>query len=99
MCANLLGRPCLRGHVFCAEVDELFGAFVLELAVGIAPFAVVLVESAVRLAAGYGVLERHAAALTDVLPRRAEERVDGNVKQHGQALERLRVGERFAGIT
>ena len=45
--------------------------------------------------ARYGVLKRHAAALADVLARRAEKRVDGDVKERGQALESFRVGERL----
>lgn len=94
--ADLLRGPRLRRHMLHAEIDELLGTLVLEFAAGVAPFAVFLVERAVRLMARYGVLERHAAALADVLARRAEKRVDGYVKERGQALERFRVGERFA---
>ena len=32
------------------------------------------------------VLQRHPAALADQLPRRAEKRIDGNVKQVGKQL-------------
>ena len=71
-----------------AGINELLGALILELTAGIAPFAVFLVERAVRLAAGYFVLERHTAALADVPARRAEKRIDGDVKERRQALER-----------
>ena len=83
-------------YMLHAEINELLGALILELAAGVAPFAVFLVERAVRLAAGYFVLERHTAALADVPARRAEKRIDGDVKERRQALERFRVGERFA---
>lgn len=51
--------------MFHAEINELLGALILELAAGIAPFAVFLVERSVWLAAGYFVLKRHTAALAD----------------------------------
>jgi len=51
------------------------------LPVGIAPFAVFLVEKAVRFPADIGVVKRHTAALANKLSRRAEKRVDRNVKQ------------------
>ena len=96
---DLRRGPCLRRHMFHAEINELLGALILELAAGIAPFAVFLVERSVRLAAGYFVLKRHTAALADAPARRAEKRIDGDVKERRQALERFRVWERFAGIT
>lgn len=79
--ANLFGGPCLAGHMLNAEVDQLFLAGIGELAAGIAPFTVVLVEGAVGVFAGGGIVERHAAALADQLPWRAQQRVDGNVEK------------------
>ena len=77
--AYLLLRPGVACHVLHAELDQLLRARILERAVRVAPFAVFLVESTVRLSAGGGILERHAAALADQLPRGTEQRVDRNV--------------------
>ena len=64
-------------------------------AVGVAPFAVVLVQGAVAVAAEHIVaFERHAAALADKLPRRAEKRVDGHIEQSGKQLERFGIRHR-----
>lgn len=89
--ADLLRRPALAGHVRHAEVDELLLTGIRERAVGIAPFAVLLVEGAIRLPAGGGILQRHPAALADQLPRRAQQRVDGDIKQPGKLLQCLRI--------
>ena len=80
MGADLFGGPLLVCHVGDAEVDQLRRAGVTEFAAVVAPLAVVLVERAVRLLAGGGVLQRHAAALADQLPGRAQERIDRDVK-------------------
>ena len=96
---RLLRRPILIRHMLHEEIRKLFKARVDKITVVVAPFAVFLVERTVRLTAGYFVLERHTAALADVPARRAEKRIDGDVKERRQALERFRVGERFAGIT
>ena len=76
MGADLFGGPLLVCHVGDAEFDQLRRAGVTEFAAVVAPLAVVLVERAVRLLAGGGVLQRHAAALADQLPGRAQERID-----------------------
>ena len=81
MGANLFGGPGFAGHMLNAEVDQLFLAGIGELAAGIAPLTVVLVEGTVGVLAGGGIVERHSAALADKLPRRAQQRVDGNVEE------------------
>ena len=73
---DLLRRPALTRHVRHAEIYQLLLAGIRELAAGVAPLAVVLVERAVRLLAGSGVVERHPAALTNQLSGRAQQRVD-----------------------
>lgn len=93
---DLLGGPILIRHMLGAEVDQLLLAAVPERSAGIAPFAVFLVERAVRLMAGRGALKRHTAALADKLPRRPRQRIDGNVKNPGEPLERFRVRRRLA---
>ena len=53
------------GHVAEEKVEQ--GVFVLvgELAIGVAPFAIVLVERAIRFAADHRVVRKgHSAALT-----------------------------------
>ena len=55
-----------------------------EFPVGITPLTVLLVEGAVRLSTDIGVLQRHAAALANQLPRRAQQGIDGDIKQAGE---------------
>ena len=81
MGANLFGGPGFCGHMGYAEVDQLFLAGIGELAAGIAPLTVVLVEGTVGVLAGGGIVERHSAALADQLSGRAQQRVDGNVEE------------------
>ena len=80
------------------KIRQLLNARVNKFSVGIAPPAVFLVEGAVRLSADGEVVKGHAAALADELSRRAQERVDGYIKQHGQQLQRFRVRESLAGL-
>ena len=96
--ADLLSGPRFARHMLHAEVDELLQAGVLERTARVAPLAVVLVERAVRLAAENGVLQRHPAALTDELARRAQQCVDRNVKKLREQLQRLGIRRRFAGL-
>ena len=63
-----------------------FALFFLRRLGTIAPLAVRLVESAVWLPADIGVFQRHAAALADQLPGRAQQGIDGDVKQFGEQL-------------
>ena len=68
-------------HVRKQKVQQRILVGVGELAVGIAPLAVILVEVAVDFATDHGVVaERHTAALAKELSRGAEQRVYGNVE-------------------
>ena len=58
------------------EFGQLFKACIAEIAVGIAPLTVVLVEKSVRFFADVTVLKGHTAALTDQILRGAEKRID-----------------------
>ena len=79
-----------------AQVNILLPKVHGEIAVGIAPSAVMLIERAVFFAADVGVLERHTAAFTDQLSGTAEESIDRHVKQLGERFKRFGVGYRFA---
>ena len=78
------------------EIDQLLLAGVGERAAGVAPLAVILVEGAVRLSAGCGVVERHSAALADQLARRAKQGVDRNIKKAGKQLQGFHIGRGVA---
>ena len=56
--ARLLGRPILIGHVLHQKIGQRLQILIGKLPVGIAPFAVVLVERAIRLAAEQRILQR-----------------------------------------
>ena len=85
------------GHVVDQEVQEGILALVGEFAIGIAPFAVVLVEAAVILAANHGIVgQRHATALTVKGLRRAQKGVDGDAEFTGEDFEQLGVGLRHS---
>ena len=79
MGADLLLRPAFACHVLCAEIDQLLLAGIGKFPVGVTPLAVFLVERAVGFPAEGGILQRHPAALTDQLPGRPQQRVDGNI--------------------
>ena len=66
---RLLRRPIFIRHMLHEETRELFKARVDKITVVVAPFAVFLVEFAVRLLADGRVVKRHTAALADKLPR------------------------------
>ena len=83
-------------HIFQQVVQQCLPALVNELAVGIAPLAVVLIQAAVRLPGGRFVLQRHPAALADEPAGRTQQRIDGNIKQPRKQLERFGIGLRFA---
>ena len=71
------------GHVPDACVDQIVHAAVGVGAVGVAPFAVVLVGGAILVVADDGILQRHAAALAHQLPRCAQQRVDRYIELFG----------------
>lgn len=96
--ANLLFGPSFGGHVFDAEIDELLLAFVLERAVVVAPFAVVLVERAVQLAAEARIVQRHPAALADQCSGSAQQGVDGDIKKTREQFQRFDVRRRLARL-
>ncbi len=79
--ALLLGAAFGIGEMRREEVYERLLRGVGESALRIAPFAVILIEGAVLLAADEAVLRKgHAAALAEELPRRAEKGVDGDLE-------------------
>ncbi len=82
------------GHVDEEEVEQ--GVFVLvgELTIGVAPFAIVLVERAVGFVADHRVVrQRHATALTIKGLRRTEQGVDGYAELLGEDLELFGAGQ------
>ena len=81
---NLFRRPIFICHMLNAEINKLFFAGIFEFAVAIAPFAVLLVKRTVCFFADYGIFKRHSAALTDKLPRRAQQRIYRNIKKFRQ---------------
>ena len=86
-------------HMRQQKIQQRILALVSEGPLRIAPLAVILVERAVRFAAHVPVFERHAAALADELPRRAEQRVDRDVKKAREQLQRLGVRDCLAPFT
>lgn len=96
--SDLLRGPGLIGHMTFQEIQQFLKARVNEFPVGIAPLAVLLVEGTARLPADIGVLQGHAAALADQLPGRAQQGVDGDIKQPGEQLQSFCVGHRFTGL-
>ena len=96
---DLLRGPGLAREVRYAKVDKLLNAAILEFTVGVTPFAVVLIERAVRLAAGCAVLERHPAALADKAPRGTQQGIDRNIEEFGKLLERFQPRRCLPGIT
>ena len=81
------------GHVDEEEVKQ--GVFVIvgELAIGVAPFAIVLVERAVGFVADHRVVrQRHATALTIKGLRRTEQGVDGYAELFGEDFELFGAG-------
>lgn len=84
-------------HVADQEVQEGVFALVGEIAIGIAPFAIVLVEAAVVLTADHGVVgQGHATALTVKGLRGAQQGVDGDPEFTGEDFEQLGIGLRHA---
>ena len=86
-------------HVRKQKVQQRILVGVGELAVGIAPLAVILVEVAVDFATDHGIVaERHTATLAEELSRSAEQRVYGNIKFLREHLEHFGVRLRLAGF-
>ena len=83
-------------HVRKQKVKQRIFAGVNEFAFGIAPFAVIFVESTVNFAANHRIVaEGHAAALAKELAWGTEKRVDGNVEFFRQNFEHFCVRLRF----
>ena len=55
-------------------------------------------EGAVRLPADIDVLQGHTTALTDQLPGRTQQDVNGDIEQPGEQLQSFCVGHRFTGL-
>lgn len=63
------------------KLQELLHAVIGELAVGIAPLTVVLVEAAVQIPADDLItVQGHTTALTDQLARVTQQMIDGGIK-------------------
>ena len=80
---RLLGRPIFAGHMFCQKVDQFVQACLGIFSIRIAPLAVFFVERTVGFPADRGIVQRHAAALTDPWAGSSQKRVDGYVKKLG----------------
>ena len=79
------------------KVQEGVLALISELAVSIAPFAIVFVEAAVVFAADHGVVgQGHATTLTVKSLRRAQKSVDRHTEFTGKDFEQLGIGLRHA---
>jgi hypothetical protein len=63
------------------KIGQFFKTGIAEVAVGIAPLAVFLIEKSVTFHAYISILKRHTTALTDELLRRAEQSVDGHAEK------------------
>ena len=75
------------GHMGDEKLQELLHAVIGELAVGIAPLTVVLVEAAVQIPADDLIaVQGHTTALTDQFARVTQQMIDGGIKQCGQLL-------------
>ena len=85
--AQLLRRDALGGEMVGQKARQLLHGLICEPPVRVAPPAVILVERAVRLAADGRVVQRHAAALAEQLPRRAQQRVAGDLKEAGEQID------------
>ena len=96
--SDLLGRPGFIGYAAFQAVQQFLKARVNEYSVGITPFAVLLVEGAVRLPADIDILQGHTAALTDQLSVGTQQSIDRDIKQSGKKFQRLCVGHCFAGL-
>ena len=80
------------------EIQQFLKAGIDEFPVGITPLAILLVEGTVQFPADIGVLQGHAAALANQLPRRTQQGVDGDIKQPGEQLQSFCVGHCFTGL-
>ena len=86
-------------HLLYEEIEQQIFALIGELAIGIAPFAIVLVEAAVVLTADHGVVgQGHATALTVKGLRGAQQGVDGDTEFTGKDFEQLGVGLRHSRL-
>lgn len=74
--ADLVRRLLLVGHMFRQKIHQLFQRGIHKRPIGVAPFAVFLVEGPVGFPADGGVLQGHAAALADQLAGRTQQGVD-----------------------
>lgn len=84
------------GDVADEEVDERVLVLIDEIAVGVAPFAIVLVERAVGFVANHRIVRQgHTTALTVQRLRRAKQRVDRHAKLLRQHLQHLGIGLSF----
>ena len=85
------------GHIADEKIEQRILGLVGEIAVGVAPFAILLVETAVGIEAYHRIVsERHSTALTKQGLRRAEQGVDSYPKLLGKSFEHFGVGLSFA---
>ena len=91
--AHLHPRPRLRGHMRFTISDQAFRIRVGKLAARVTPFAILLIKGAIRFPAQNSILQRHTTALTNQMPGRPQQRIDGYIIKPGQQLQCFRSGE------
>ena len=82
LCASVTVRkPLGIRHVVDQEIKKVVLCLINEIALRVAPLAVILIEITVRFPADVEVfVKRHSAALAVKLSRASEERVDRHVE-------------------
>ena len=81
--AHLLLCVGILRHIFHAHLNQILHIAVQIHPIGVAPFAVILIQKAVLFPADAVIRKRHAAALANQLSRRTEQCVDGHIEQLG----------------
>lgn len=76
----LCTRPSAYFH---AHLNQVLHIAVQMHPIGVAPFAVILIQKAVLFPADAVIRKRHTAALANQLSRRTEQCVDGHIEQLG----------------
>ena len=81
--AHLLLCVCILWHIFHAHLNQILHIAIQIYTIGVAPFAVILIQKAICFPADAVIRKRHAAALANQLSRRAKQCVDGHIEQLG----------------
>ena len=86
--AHLLLCVCILWHIFHAHLNQILHIAIQIYTIGVAPFAVILIQKAICFPADAVIRKRHAAALANQLSRRAKQCVDGHIEQLAAVMER-----------